>query len=161
MSETAFKKGGCCKLRNDLSLMMWLLGSTDVKILTRTHSVRTQGAGMKKGSSSWWLPLPHIYGETRCGKKSERCSCTSWSSTVLLQTSDSINLPCTHRSSWFDKRSSKNDNSSGIRFYACITYSFNRVLHWLISCLDLETGYLVLSILGFPQSLQPGSKLAP
>ena len=107
LSETVFKKGGCYELRNDRSLMMWLLGSTDVKILTRTHSVRTQGTGMKKGSSSWWRPVSHIYGETRRGKKSERCSCTSWSSTVLLQTYDSINLPCTHRSSWFDKRRSK------------------------------------------------------
>jgi predicted transcriptional regulator len=141
---------------------MWLLGSTDVKILTRTHSVRTQGTGMKKGSSSWWRPMPHIYGETRCGKKSERCSCTSWSSTVLLQTYDSINLPCTHRSSWFDKRrSKKNYDSSGIRLYACITYSCNRILHWLISCLDLETSYLVSSIHGFSQSLQPSSKLVP
>jgi len=161
MSEIAFKKGGCCELRNDRSLMMWLLGSTDVKILTRTHSVRTQGTGMEKSSSSWWRPMPHIYGETRCGKKSERCSCTSWSSTVLLHTYNFINLPCTHRSSWFDKRRSKNYDSSGIRLYACVTYFLTEFWHWLISCLDHETGYLVSSILGFPQSFQPSSKLVP
>lgn len=46
MSETVFKKGGCSELRNDRSLMMWLLGPTDVKILTRAHSVRTQGTDM-------------------------------------------------------------------------------------------------------------------
>jgi len=136
MSEIAFKKGGCCELRNDRSLMMWLLGSTDVKILTRTHSVRTQGTGMKKSSSSWWRPLPHIYGETRCGKKSERCSCTSWSSTVLLQTYNSTNLPCTHRSSWFDKRRSKRmmtvPGSGCTHVLPTLLIEF---LHWLISCL--------------------------
>ena len=161
MSETVFKKGGCSELRNDCSLMMWLLRPTDVKILTRTHSVRTQGTGTKKGSSSWWRPMAHIYGETSCGKKSERCSCTSWSSTVLLQTYDSINLPYTHRSSWIGKRRSKNDNSSGVRLCAFITNSLNQILHWLTSCLVLETGYLVSRILGFPQSLQLSSKLVP
>jgi hypothetical protein len=158
MSETAFKKGGCCELRNDRTLMMWLLGSTDVKILTRTRSVHTWGLAWRRAAA-----VDDDQCLTYMAKQDVEWNLSAAAALPDRQLSysrhDSINIPYTHRSSWFGKRRSKN-NISGIRLNACINI-LSAKFCWLISSPTLETGYLVSGILGFPQSLQSCSKLGP